>query len=434
MKLCVLGIDGATPLVALGDDRLVNMRRLMDLGLYGRLQGVFPPGTPCEWDCFAVSQDPASFGIYGPRSRMDRTYDPLLANRNSIDASTIVSVVKRAGGKAMQLDSTSQIDGVTDQASRELFLDRILAASRERWSTFHELASQPDWAFLQFVDSTLEQTQNALWEESDVRYYQRSVLDYHFALDEQIGTLLQLIDNETILLVQSTHGVQQLHGSFFINEWLVEQGLLVLRESPRKTTALEKSNVDWSKTRAWAEGGPCGQIFLNVEGREPQGTIPATEYESFRYSLKNRIESVLPEERDAPATQVLKPEEVCNQVNGVAPDLMVCVGQLAWNTSGMVGGGLLWTKFADGSQVHTPSHHGIFVLAAPNCPLCGEYEGARLLDMAPTLLDLAGYEIPDTMQGRSLLSGKEKKSKSDDPAGSDDQNLIRERLAGLGYI
>jgi bisphosphoglycerate-independent phosphoglycerate mutase (AlkP superfamily) len=35
--------------------------------------------------------------------------------------------------------------------------------------------------------------------------------------------------------------------------------------------------------------------------------------------------------------------------------------------------------------------------------LRGEFEGAKLLDIAPTLLDLAGYEIPAAMQGRSLV-------------------------------
>jgi bisphosphoglycerate-independent phosphoglycerate mutase (AlkP superfamily) len=46
----------------------------------------------------------------------------------------------------------------------------------------------------------------------------------------------------------------------------------------------------------------------------------------------------------------------------------------------------------------------MFVLSAPSCPLRGEFEGARLLDIAPTLLDLAGYEIPESMQGRPLVA------------------------------
>jgi len=49
------------------------------------------------------------------------------------------------------------------------------------------------------------------------------------------------------------------------------------------------------------------------------------------------------------------------------------------------------------------------VLASPNCPLRGEYRRAHLLDVAPTVLDLAGYQVPATMQGHSWLSGPEKK-------------------------
>jgi arylsulfatase A-like enzyme len=65
--------------------------------------------------------------------------------------------------------------------------------------------------------------------------------------------------------------------------------------------------------------------------------------------------------------------------------------------------------------------------------LSGEYEGARLLDIAPTLLDLAGYEIPDSMQGRSLVAGMEKKA-SGDPTDSEGEKTIHDRLAGLGYV
>jgi len=79
----------------------------------------------------------------------------------------------------------------------------------------------------------------------------------------------------------------------------------------------------------------------------------------------------------------------------------------------------------------------MFILTAPNCPLSGEYEGARLLDMAPTLLDLAGYETPETMQGRSLVAGMEKKKSGDGSDGGSDndaERIVHDRLAGLGYV
>ena len=48
---------------------------------------------------------------------------------------------------------------------------------------------------------------------------------------------------------------------------------------------------------------------------------------------------------------------------------------------------------------------GAFILASPNNPVRGPVEGAHLLDIAPTLLELGGYDVPPSMQGRSLISG-----------------------------
>ena len=76
----------------------------------------------------------------------------------------------------------------------------------------------------------------------------------------------------------------------------------------------------------------------------------------------------------------------------------------------------------------------MFLLAAPNCPLAGEHSGAKLLDIAPTLLDLAGYDIPESMQGRSLVAGMEKKAPDQGFGDADSEQLIHDRLAGLGYI
>ena len=45
MKICVLGLEGAAPEIWFNDERLINLRRLMELGAYGKLQGVAPPGS-----------------------------------------------------------------------------------------------------------------------------------------------------------------------------------------------------------------------------------------------------------------------------------------------------------------------------------------------------------------------------------------------------
>lgn len=77
---------------------------------------------------------------------------------------------------------------------------------------------------------------------------------------------------------------------------------------------------------------------------------------------------------------------------------------------------------------------GFFILAAPNNPLSGEVEGARLIDIAPTLLELGGYAIPDAMQGESLVSGMALDVSTETGLTADEEEILRERLSGLGYI
>ena len=73
---------------------------------------------------------------------------------------------------------------------------------------------------------------------------------------------------------------------------------------------------------------------------------------------------------------------------------------------------------------------GSFILAASNSPLHGEVTGARLLDIAPTLLELGGYDVPGSMQGRSLVTAG---SAAPDLT-ADQEQIIKDRLSGLGYI
>jgi hypothetical protein len=77
---------------------------------------------------------------------------------------------------------------------------------------------------------------------------------------------------------------------------------------------------------------------------------------------------------------------------------------------------------------------GAFILAAATSPLRGEIHGTHLLDMAPTLLELSGHEIPQAMQGRSLVSGSGTLSTPSENKAATDEQLVRDRLSGLGYI
>ena len=82
-----------------GDERLVNLRRLMDRG---RLESVVPPITVPAWMCMSTSQDPGSLGVYGFRNRTDYSYDKLgFANSASIKALAIWDQLAREGKKSI---------------------------------------------------------------------------------------------------------------------------------------------------------------------------------------------------------------------------------------------------------------------------------------------------------------------------------------------
>jgi predicted AlkP superfamily phosphohydrolase/phosphomutase len=483
MKICVLGLDCAAPEVIFGDERLVNLRRLMDAGVYGRLESVIPPITVPAWMCMATSQDPGSLGVYGFRNRVDYAYDKFgFANSASIKALAVWDQLAREGKRSIIVgvppnypprringisvgcfltpDTTNDfthpawvrtkindlvgeypVDVKNFRTNRKDWLkDEIFKMSEKQWQVVHWLLKDEEWEYFHFVDIGLDRMHHGFWNYFDEKHvqfkpgnpYQNAIPEYYLWLDSQIGKALELLDNDTLVLVVSDHGAQRLDGGIAINQWLVGEGLLVLHESPKTLTPFHQLNVDWTKTRVWSEGGYYARVFFNLQGREPNGVIPANEYESFQNEMKARLEA-LPDDKGNPLhSRVFKPKKLYQSVRNVAPDLIVHFGDLYWRSIGSVGHPAIHVQENDtGPDGCNHAQYGMFILAAPNCPLSGEYEGARLLDIAPTLLDLAGYEIPDSMQGRSLVEGLEKKSGGDSGEGD---KIIHDRLAGLGYI
>src|SRR5207244_124558 len=262
MKICILGLDCAAPEVIFGDERLVNIRRLMDTGVYGRLESVNPPITVPAWMCMSTSQDPGSLGVYGFRNRSDHSYDKLaFANSTSIKALAMWDQLARQGKKSI-------IVGVPPNYPPR----RVNGISIGCFLTPDTVQFEPG------------------------NPYQNAIPEYYLKLDEQIGRVLELLNNDTIVLVVSDHGAQRLDGGVAINEWLVREGLLVLNEYPTTLTPFEKLNVNWSKTKVWSEGGYYARVFFNIQGREPQGLIPQAEYESFQDEMRARIEA-LPDDK-----------------------------------------------------------------------------------------------------------------------------------------
>jgi predicted AlkP superfamily phosphohydrolase/phosphomutase len=458
MKICVFGLDCAAPEVVFADERLVNLRRLMAVGTYGRLESVIPPITVPAWMCMCTSQDPGSLGVYGFRNRVDYSYDKLgFANSGSIKALAIWDHLGREGKRSIIVGvppnyPPRRINGIsvgcflTPDTTKNDFThpanfktkinelvgdypvdvknfrtekkdwlkEEIFSVSQKQWKVVHWLMKEQEWDYFHFVDIGLDRMHHGFWNYFDEKHvqfepgnpYQNAIQEYYLWLDQQIGKAMELLDEDTVVLVVSDHGAQRLDGGIAVNEWLIREGLLVLDQYPDTLTPFEKLKVNWSQTRVWSEGGYYARVFFNVQGREPNGVIPPGEYEFFQDEMKAKFETLTDDKGQPLNSLVFKPKEIYNSVRNVAPDLIVHFGGLLWRSIGSVGHRTVHVQENDtGPDSCNHAQYGMFILNAPNCPLRGEYQGARLLDIAPTLLDLGGYEIPETMQGRSLVAG-----------------------------
>ena len=484
MKICILGLDCCAPEIIFHDERLANIRRLMDAGVWGRLESVIPPITVPAWMCMSTSQDPGSLGVYGFRNRTDHSYSGLgFANSRSISALAMWDQVAREGKKSILIGvppgyPPRKVNGIavgcflTPDTTKDEFTHppeikqklheltghydvdvqgfrtdkkdwlkkEIFELSRKQWTAVKWLLRNQEWDYFHYVDIGMDRVHHGFWDSYDPKHvqhvagnpYQNVIPEYYRWIDSQVGEVLEMLDNDTIVLLVSDHGARRLDGGFVVNEWLVREGLLVLDEQPTQVTPLSKLKVNWAKTKVWSEGGYYARVFLNVQGREPQGAIPKQDYERFRNQLKAKFEALTDDKGQPLGSLVFKPEEIYKSVQNVAPDLIVHFGALAWRSIGGVGYGRLHVQENDtGPDACNHAQFGMFLLAAPNCPLHGEYTGAKLLDIAPTLLDLAGYDIPPSMQGRSLVAGMKKNAPG---GGAEDEKIIHDRLSGLGYV
>jgi predicted AlkP superfamily phosphohydrolase/phosphomutase len=487
VKLLVIGLDCAAPELLLGDERLTNIRRLMAGGCYGKLESVIPPITIPAWQCMVTSQDPGSLGVYGFRNRADHSYANLsIANSRSFKAMTIWDHLALQGKKAVLIgvppsfpprkvngicvgcfmtpsveEEYTHPPGVKDEIralvgeymvdvkgfrtdDKEWLRDQIFQMSRQQFTVVRHYLEHAEWDYFHFVNIALDRVHHGFWKYMDPRHpdyeagnpHENVIADFYAHLDEEIGRILELLDDDTAVLVVSDHGAQALQGGFCVNEWLVEQGLLSLESYPDEVTPFGKLNVDWNRTKVWSEGGYYARVFFNVKGREPQGVIESEDYERFREEMKTRFEAVTGPDGVALGTLVFRPEEIYREVRNVAPDLVVHFGGLDWRSIGGVGyQGIVHLRENDsGPDDCNHAQFGAFILAAPNVPELGEIRSAHLLDIAPTLMEVGGYEIPESFQGRSLFGGSLAGASHDGGASAEAEETIRERLSGLGYI
>ncbi|HEU4929630.1 MAG TPA: alkaline phosphatase family protein [Candidatus Krumholzibacteria bacterium] len=456
-RLVVIGLDCVTPELLFGPwlAEMPNVRRLMADGLHGRLQSTVPPITVPAWMSMMTSHDPGTLGVYGFRNRKSYAYDDTYTvNASHVSSKTVWNIlsVHRKRSLVMGVPLTyppkplngamvgcfltpdksatftyppelkTRLDAL---AGGEYLIDvkdfrndrrtetlaQIRVMTERRFRAFRALLREDDWDYAMMVEMGPDRIHHAFWRFIDPghRLYQPGnefehvVRDYYIELDAEIGRTVDALPADTSVIVVSDHGAKRMVGAIAINEFLMREGYLTLKAAPSKPTRLSADMVDWSRTLAWGDGGYYARVFLNVEGREPNGRIPAAEVPRVRRELKEKLEALGDEDGRPIGTRALFPEEVYRACRGIPPDLIVYLGDLDWRSAGTVGNGrvhLFENDTGPDDANHAPE--GIFIWHNRGKPASRSTERVSIYDVAPSILDFYSIAAPADMIGRPL--------------------------------
>lgn len=461
-KLLVIGLDCATPQLVFDawKDDLPAISSIMDRGTYRPLFSTIPPITVPAWMSMMTSKDGGQLGMYGFRNRKDHSYDAMYTvNANNVKAKTLWNYLSRERKSSLifgvpltyppkplngmmvssfltpdkdsdftyppevkaELDEAADGDYIIDVKNfrtddKDWLLEQIDVMTRRRFKAFRHFYAKGDYDFAMMVEMGVDRIHHGFWRYMDKNHrlyepgnrYENAIHDYYVLLDDEIAKTLELIDDETEVMIVSDHGAKTMIGGICINEWLQQEGYLTLKEQPAEPKRLTTDMIDWSKTKAWGAGGYYARIFLNVEGREPQGVIPKDEYHAFRDELAEKLRHITDEKGQEIGTLVYYPEEIYEEIVNIPPDMVVHLGALDWRSAGSVGLGKVHIFENDtGPDDANHAQEGIFITSIKFGTSVSHKSPYSIFDVTPTVLDYFDIEVPDDMIGESLFSGDE---------------------------
>jgi predicted AlkP superfamily phosphohydrolase/phosphomutase len=496
-ELVVVGLDGACwdyldPLIEAG--RLPALAQLRQ-GLSGDLATVRPPISCPAWFSYATGQTPGSLGLWGWRN-FDPEEPALTFNAyDDLTEPELWDFLGRGGLRSAVINIPTtfppkRIDGAMvagmQAEERQAYTEppELKAELRDqldyRVAPDHKMRWDPEQAYAEIRELVPKRFAAAehLAPEVDVLHVTIFHLDeiQHTAwdtpelaeawelVDEELGRFLDRVEPEN-LVVMSDHGFGPRERVFNLNTWLQDQDLLALRSDPLGDAlralgltrqrlerglrsaglltlakrvvprSLQKRiqerdgassshrrlpHVDWPNTRAFAstnftihvlEGDPEDLAERLAAARDPDGESVFAEIEL----VADRFEDV----------------------KGPAPDLLVVPSEGIGLDDEL--GRPLWRDAPPDSGDHRPE--GILALRGEAFDGEASLEGARLIDLAPTLLHLLGCPIPERVDGRVLdvLATDEEPRRTSweaQASGYSPQQLedVEERLRGLGYL
>ncbi len=336
--------------------------------------------------------------------------------------------------------------------------DQLIHSTRRAGDLALTFMERYPWDLFMFVLGATHRGGHKLWNNTGVldvpapgerRAFDLALRDVYVACDAAVGRLLAAAPENARVLVFALHGMGPNHSRYDLLPRMLELilssggGDQSASRSPgrgflkrmRRAIPLEwRSRVkgmlpqtaqdhlalfwhtdqhpDWSRTKAFAPVGDLeGYVQINLRGREAQGVVDPSEYESLLATVKAGLLSFVDEDTGRSIVDRIGRAEELYPAGPKADhmaDLTVRwvdtpahthraiisprYGRVAWPTIG---------KNPDGrSGNHRPT--GWLIAAGPGIQPGAAIRDAHILDLAPTALALLGAQQPYPMRGRPV--------------------------------
>jgi predicted AlkP superfamily phosphohydrolase/phosphomutase len=312
-----------------------------------------------------------------------------------------------------------------DRIDEKTFMDDLDRAFEDRANVILDRQNRGAWDLLVGVIESTDRVQHMMWRLIDPAHpmyngelaakYGNSIERVYRKADAFVGEVVDRLDPNTPVMIVSDHGFHSFRYAVNLNTWLVQEGFLALRGQQGADKKLNDlfvgggqfwENVDWSRTKAYALG--LGQVYVNLRGREGQGTVSeGAEYRQLLDDLSARLKTMKDPSNGASIVDaVYKRDDIyTGEFVGNAADLQVGFAEgyrVSWQTTlGGAPAGIVYPNM----KKWTGDHCGFDYKSTEGTLISTKkIDGpTRIIDIAPTVLKYFGVTIPKDIDGRPLF-------------------------------
>ncbi len=294
------------------------------------------------------------------------------------------------------------------QEDAEAMLDVALARYRPGDATFFYLSDidlQCHMLWRHGDPKHADAPHHPAYEPASAADHADDVEGYYENVDRLLGEIQHGLPADTLLVVMSDHGFQPFTRKVHLNSWLRDNGWLTLKDG--KTEGhIAHGDVDWSKTKAYALG--FNALYLNVEGREAQGIVPAADADATMAELQRQLAAVTdPKDGTRMIREVFRGKDIYHGARVAdAPDLVVGYdrgyGHSDESTLGEMPAAIVEDNTSKWSGNHLMAPEVVPGVLLSNRRIQGE--GHELTDVTATLYAWYGLAPVEGMTGQPVLT------------------------------